>query len=108
MSSSEIQSLAQELGIEGTDINAIRQAVVSQTFQDNIKKRALILIAPYPFLIIGKIQGVVSDYLEIKAEVTNINELDGETFTIHIDKVEVFYIEKDGKPIPDIRDGKYD
>ncbi|WP_338470569.1 hypothetical protein R4Z10_17475 [Niallia sp. XMNu-256] len=108
MNSSEMKALAEQFGMEGTNIHAIRRAVVSQTFQQNKKNRALILIAPYPFLVIGKIKKVESDYLVIEGEVTNINELDGETFRIHIDEIEVFYIERDGKPIPDIRDGKYD
>lgn len=86
------------------DINAIREAVVAETFAENIEQRALILISPYPFLIIGEIISVTSDYLVIKAEVTNIAELDDEVFRVHIDDIEVFYIEKNGKKIPDIRD----
>ncbi|MDN4492796.1 hypothetical protein [Ureibacillus aquaedulcis] len=89
-----------------TDINAFREYGVTQEFRENIGMRALILIAPFPFLIIGRIEDVVTDYLIICAEVTNINELDGEEFRIHIDDIEVFYIEKDNRrPIPDIRNG---
>ncbi|WP_413366295.1 hypothetical protein [Lysinibacillus sp. 3P01SB] len=91
----------------GIDINAIREAVVSLEFQNNIEKRALILISSFPFLIIGTIEEVVSDYLVIKAEVTNVTELDGEVFRIHIDDIEVFYIEKEGREIPDIRAGHH-
>ena len=40
--------------------------------KNNQNNRALILIAPYPFLVIGKIIEVVSDYVVIKAEVTNV------------------------------------
>ncbi|PQD95203.1 hypothetical protein CYL18_10495 [Pradoshia eiseniae] len=91
-------------GSRGEDINAIRQAHVTREFEENISRRALILMASYPFLIIGKIVEVVGDYVVIKAEVTNITELDGETFNIHIDNIEVFYIQKPGQPvIPDIR-----
>ena len=86
------------------DINAIREAIVAETFSVNIGRRALILISPYPFLIIGEIISVISDYLVIKAEVTNVAEFDNEVFRVHIDDIEVFYIEKDGKKIPDIRD----
>lgn len=95
---------ANQLGFLVADINAIREAVVSEAFSENVERRALILISPYPFLIIGKILHVVSDYLVIKAEVTNVAELDNEVFRVHIDDIEVFYIEKDGKKIPDIRD----
>ena len=86
------------------DINAIREAVVAETFYKNIGRRAFILIPQYPFLIIGEIINVISDYLVIKVEVTNVAELDNEVFRVHIDNIEVFYIEKDGKEIPDIRD----
>ncbi len=86
------------------DINAIREAVVAETFSENVGRRALILISPYPFLIIGEIISVTSDYLVIKAEVTNVAEFDNEEFRVHIDDIEVFYIEIDGKKIPDIRD----
>ena len=88
------------------DINAIREAVVAETFSVNVGRRALILISPYPFLIIGEIISVTSDYLVIKAEVTNVAEFDDEVFRVHIDDIEVFYIEKNGKKIPDIRDVK--
>jgi hypothetical protein len=49
---------------------------------------------------------VVSDYVLIEAEVTNIFELDGEVFRVHIDSIEVFYIENEGIQIPDIRKGE--
>ncbi len=92
------------LEFEGADINAIREAVVAEAFFDNIGRRAFILIPSYPFLIIGEIVDVISDYLVIQAEVTNVAELDDEVFHVHIDDIEVFYIEKHGRKIPDIRD----
>ncbi|MCM3387112.1 hypothetical protein M3649_03070 [Ureibacillus chungkukjangi] len=98
--------LRNEFGNNRPDINAIREAGVTQEFRQNIGMRALILIAPFPFLVIGRIEAVVTDYLIICAEITNVNELDGEEFRIHIDDIEVFYIEKDNRrPIPDIRNG---
>jgi len=93
---------------ETININAVREYFLSNEFKENVGERALILISPFPFLIIGTIQEVVSDYLVIKAEVTNIAELDDEVFRVHIDDIEVFYIEKPGEPkIPDIRNDKY-
>ena len=90
------------------NINAIREYFVTRDFKENTGNRALILISPFPFLIIGTIQDVMSDYLVVKAEVTNIAELDDEVFRVHIDDIEVFYIEKPGKPkIPNIRDDNY-
>jgi len=97
-----IEKLAAQLGTS-TDINAIRQAVVSQEFSNHPNSRTLILIAQYPFLIIGKIKEVISDYLLIETEITNVSDLDNEMLRVHIDDIEVFYIEEDGVPIPDIR-----
>lgn len=96
---------AAQLGIGTPDINAIRQAVVTQEFADNIGVRAFVLISQYPFLIIGPIVEVISDYLVIEAEITNVSDLDGEKFRVHIDGIEVFYIEDENRPIPDIRNG---
>jgi len=90
------------------NINAIREYFVTVEFKENVGKRALLLITPFPFLIIGMIKEVVGDYLVITAEITNVAELDNEVFRVHIDDIEVFYIEKPGKPkIPDIRDDKH-
>jgi hypothetical protein len=98
--------LIKNLGIGNTDINAIRQAVVSKEFKLNDGNRVLVMISQYPFLIVGRIKSVVSDYVLIEAEVTNIFELDGEVFRVHIDSIEVFYIENEGIQIPDIRKGE--
>lgn len=96
-------------GSQGDDLNAVRAAHVTCDFKENLSRRALIIMPSYPFLIIGEIIDVVGDYVVIKAEVTNITELDGETFNIHIDSIEVFYIQKPGKPvIPDIRGENHD
>lgn len=92
--------------VQNSDINAIREKIVTEEFTANIGSRALILIFQFPFLIIGVIKDVVSDYVFIEAEVTNVTELDGENFRVHIDDIEVFYIEKNlNRPIPDIRNG---
>ena len=94
--------------LETHNINAVREYFLTIEFKENVGERALLLIASFPFLIIGTIKEVVSDYLVIKAEVTNIADLDDEVFRVHIDDIEVFYIEKPGEPkIPDIRDDKY-
>lgn len=97
----------QAFNLIGIDINAIREAVVTLAFKNSIGKRALVLISQFPFLIVGTIKEVVSDYLVIEAEVTNVTELDCEVFRVHIDDIEVFYIEDEGRKIPDIRDGHH-
>lgn len=83
-------------------INEIRRSVVSKAFQSNRGKRSLVLIAEFPFLIIGTIQDVVRDYVIIETETTSIAELEGKNLNIHIDQVQVFYIETGGKKIPRI------
>lgn len=88
---------------EGPDLNAIRRAVVCRTFKQNINRRVLLLQESFPFLFIGKIKAVEGDFLKLKVEVTNITEFDGEMFRIHLDTVQVFYIEDDKHVIPDIR-----
>ncbi len=97
----------QAFNMIGIDINAIREAVVSLQFKNNIGRRALLLIPSFPFLIVGTIEDVISDYVVIKAEVTNVTELDGETFRVHTDDIEVFYVEDEGRKIPDIRAGHH-
>lgn len=91
-------------GIRDYDIHTVRKLVFTQEFEGNIGKKALLLIFPFPFLIIGKILAVNGDFLLIKTDVTNVVELDDEVFRVHLDQIEVFYIEKPGQPeIPDIR-----
>lgn len=93
----------QEMSNRGSrDINAIRQAVVSREFERKIGRRTIIMIAQYPFLIIGEIENVVSDYVFVKAEFTNVSELDGHLFRVHTDDIEVFFIETLQHPIPKI------
>ncbi|WP_303984180.1 hypothetical protein [Niallia circulans] len=106
MSTINKSKLLKELGLIGeADVNAIRQAVVTNKFSKSIGKRTLILLGPYPFMIIGTILEVVSDFVRIKVEVTNISELDGEIFRLHIDQVEVFFIEDGKYKIPNLNVG---
>jgi uncharacterized surface protein with fasciclin (FAS1) repeats len=99
---------ANSIGLNGPDINSVRYKVVSDEFKSNKGKRTIIFLAQFPFLIIGPIKDVVGDYLLIEAEVTNVTELDGELFTVHIDEIEVYYIERKGRKIPDIRVKNHD
>lgn len=103
--SNERKKLIKELGIasNGADINAVRHAVVSYEFKRNIGKKAIILSSQYPYLIIGKIRTVTGDYVFIRAEVTNISELDGSLFRIHTDDIEVFFIETRDHKIPELK-----
>ncbi|MEK3883153.1 hypothetical protein [Paenibacillus sp. PL2-23] len=88
----------------GMDINAIRQYALCQEFERNVGQRAFILISAYPFMIIGTIVRVHSDFVFIETEVTNIAELDNELFRLHIDQIAVFYIEDGNCRIPEFRE----
>lgn len=86
----------------GQPVNELRRRDVVLAFQEAAGRRAFILINPFPFMVIGEIVGVANDYLQLIIETTSINELEGRTINLHIDEVEVFYIELDGPPIPRI------
>lgn len=106
MSTKNKSKLLKELGFFGeTDVNAIRQAVVTNKFSKSIGKRIFILQGPFPFMIIGTILEVESDFVRIKVEVTNISELDGEIFRLHIDQIEIFFIEDGKYKIPNLNVG---
>ena len=102
-SSSEYENeLDVDFGRSIMDINAIRQTVVSEDFEDNKGKKALVMIGQYPFLIIGNIKDVVSDYVFIKAKFTNIAALDGFLYRVHIDDIEAYFIETVKHKIPEM------
>lgn len=84
------------------DINFIREAAVEEIFRKSISKRVLILTQEFPFLVIGKIKNVEGDYVFVDVDTTHIDPLEDRIFRIHLDRVEVFYIEKHGQPIPEI------
>lgn len=97
------EKLAKELGLEpDAPINAFRQADVAREFSSNKGQRVLTFIEQYPFFIIGTIREVVSDFVFIRAEITNISELDGEEFRVHIDQIDVFFIENAKQKIPNL------
>ncbi|MDM5188409.1 hypothetical protein QUF99_14115 [Bacillus sp. DX4.1] len=84
-------------------INELRRANVAQEFESHIGRRVFILIAQFPFMIIGTIVDVQGDYAFIKVETTHINDFDNMTARIHIDDIEVFFIEDGRFEIPNIQ-----
>ena len=99
-SSSSSKEKKSQYDFGNIDINAIRQSVVSQDFSNNINQRVIVLLGQYPFLIIGLIKEVVGDIVFIKAEFTHVSELDGFEFRIHLDDIEVYFIETEFHKIP--------
>lgn len=58
-------------------------------------------------MFIGEILSVVEDYVEIAVEITQFAQLENRSWFVHIDNIEVFYIERPGKPqIPELDDMK--
>jgi hypothetical protein len=98
--SNHLHKIAQEHADKGKPINDIRQAVLVQTFKEAKGKRVLVMTPFFPFLIIGEIVNVISDFVFIKIETTHIQEIEGEKIRIHIDDIDVFHIEEEGNPIP--------
>lgn len=91
---------------EMRDINTIRESAVEKIFRKSICKKVLILTEEFPFIVIGQIKKVEGDYVFVDVETTHIDPLENRIFRIHLDRIEVFYIEKPGRPIPKIP--KYD
>lgn len=87
---------------EVQDINLIRRKVVTQAFARAIGRRALILIAEFPFMIIGTILRVKGDYVLIDVETTHTNDFESREMFIHIDPIQVFFIETPNRKIPGI------
>ena len=88
------------LNRKNIDINAIRQSDVSQDFSNNIDQRVIVMLGQYPYLIIGWIKEVVGDFVLINAEFTHVSELDDYKFRIHLDDIEVYFIETEYHKIP--------
>ena len=86
-------------------INGRRESAIAAEFLRNKGRRIFIMMAPFPFMVIGRIKGVESDHLYVQIETTHISEIEGRITCIHIDSIQVFYIEKPGFPrIPKIQD----
>lgn len=85
------------------NINALRRMVVSQAFTEGIGEKAFIMTPDFPFVFIGIIAEVQSDFVILDTETTNISALDDLVFRIHLDDITVFYIENGGPKIPKIK-----
>jgi hypothetical protein len=85
------------------DLHEARFEALQEVFQNNIDHKVLLLTAQFPFLFIGTVIEVVSDFLRVEVETTHIDQLEGRTWLLHIDTISAFYIEKPGEPqIPEL------
>lgn len=87
-------------------VNDIHDEALHRQFEISVGKKVFILSPSYPFVFIGRILRVVGDTVVVDVETTTVGELEHREWFIHLDQIEVFYIEQRGLPrIPELRDG---
>ncbi|PLT28551.1 hypothetical protein [Peribacillus deserti] len=73
--------------------------------QQSVGKRALFLTAEFPFLYIGEILEIIEDYVRVAVDTTEQPVFEDRNWIIHIDAIQVLYIETEGFPkIPELKD----
>ncbi|GAE34249.1 hypothetical protein [Halalkalibacter akibai] len=72
----------------------VRQKVVADTLKSSIGKKVFILIQPYPFVIIGNLLEIKSDFLLVEIEPDHLSELKQGLIHVKITDIEAFYIEE--------------
>ncbi|WP_040225143.1 hypothetical protein [Bhargavaea cecembensis] len=91
--------------MENKTINDVREEALISHFRDHAGQRVFILTEAFPFMFIGKIKRVVDDMAFLHVETTSVPALEGKEWSIHLDSVEVFYIEKENEnKIPFLQD----
>ncbi len=93
----------QQSDLQRSEINDLRQEALTQTFKDSVGRRVFLLITEFPFMIVGVIEKMAHDFLFIAVETTQITELEGKILRLHLDIVEVFFIEDGVNRIPEIK-----
>ncbi|MCI2255562.1 hypothetical protein L2D08_14405 [Domibacillus sp. PGB-M46] len=85
--------------------NVMHDMALVDYFRASIGQRAFILTPSYPFMFIGEIVSLIGDQVELAVETTHFAQLENRNWLIHIDNIEVFYIEFPGDPrIPELND----
>jgi len=86
-------------------INDIREEALILYFTRHIGRRVFILTEAFPFMFIGKIKGLIGDIVMLDVQTTSVPALEGKAWNIHIDSIDVFYIETGiGAKIPHLKD----
>lgn len=86
-------------------VNDTREEALVFYFKKNIGRRAFILTEAFPFMFIGKIKGILGDIVTLYVQTTSVPALEGKVWNIHIDSIDVFYIETGtGAKIPHLKD----
>lgn len=87
---------------QSVSINEVRSEALTAAFTEATGRRVFLLTDSFPFMIIGRLAEVSSDFVLVNVETTHITELEGQLMRIHLDAIESFYIEDGGVPIPRI------
>lgn len=86
--------------------NESREIALVTHFKKHIGKRVFILTEAFPFMYIGNINGVIRDLVVIDVQTTSVPALEGKKWNLHIDSIDIFYIEEESGPkIPYLQDG---
>ncbi|WP_309090209.1 hypothetical protein [Domibacillus sp.] len=86
-------------------LNVMHDTALVEYFGASIGQRAFILTPSYPFMFVGEIVSLIGDQVELAVETTHFAQLENRSWLIHIDNIEVFYIEFSGDPrIPELND----
>ena len=89
-------------------INQLHDEGLIEHFMMGKGYRVFILTPSYPFMFIGEIKDVRDDIVDIWVETTHFSQLENRLWHIHIDNIEVFYIEREGEPeIPRLSEDYY-
>ncbi|WP_246938724.1 hypothetical protein [Bacillus pinisoli] len=83
---------------DSVDVKKKRADAMSVHFKKIKGKRTIFLLSQYPFMLIGTVQKVIEDYVEIYADTSIIDSFEQRTWFVHIDTIQTFYDEEDGGP----------
>ncbi|MEI4770526.1 hypothetical protein WAX74_12855 [Psychrobacillus sp. FJAT-51614] len=90
---------------EPSTINQIKEGAMVTYFRKNIGRRVFILTESFPFMFIGRIQNILGDIIELDVQTTSVPALEGKRWNVHIDSIDVFYVETGiGPKIPHLKD----
>jgi hypothetical protein len=86
-------------------VNDYREEALVKYFSKNIGRRVFILTESFPFMFIGKIKEILGDIVLLDVQTTSVPALEGKQWYVHIDAIDVFYIETGiGAKIPNLKD----
>ena len=90
---------------QSISVNELREEALVNYFNKNIGRRAFILTEAFPFMFIGKIKEILGDIVVLEVQTTSVPALEGKIWNVHIDSIDVFYIETGiGPKIPHLKD----